>query len=50
MHKALGIVAGSPRNIIDIRKVLRVWDERNIYPKLLIDEWSKLCDEVDISN
>lgn len=44
LPRAFSLASGSHSAIQDIKKVLRVWDERGIYPSSLIQDWEKLIE------
>jgi hypothetical protein len=47
LPKAITAVASVPKNIPDIKKVLKVWEDRQIYPKQVIEEWEKICERIE---
>lgn len=47
LPKAITAVASVPKNISDVKKVLKVWEDRQIYPKQVIEEWEKICERIE---
>lgn len=47
LPKAITAVASVPKNIPDVKKVLKVWEDRQIYPKQVIEEWEKICERIE---
>lgn len=47
LPKAITAVASVPKYIPDIKKVLKVWEDRQIYPKQVIEEWEKVCERIE---
>ncbi|CAG9323989.1 unnamed protein product [Blepharisma stoltei] len=47
LPRAFTISATNPTQIQDIRKVLKVWDDRQVFPKPTIEEWEKICQRAE---
>ena len=47
LPKAITAVASVPKNIPDVKKVLKVLEDRQIYPKQVIEEWEKICERIE---
>ena len=47
LPRAITLVSTAPRHIPDIRKVLKVWDDRSIFSHSVIEEYYKICDAAE---
>ena len=47
LPRAITLVSSSPRNIPDIRKVLKVWEDRNVFSRAIVEEYYKICDAAE---
>ena len=50
LPRALSVACSSQSAIHEIRKVLSVWDERNVYPQSLLNDWRRLVEKEERRN
>lgn len=47
LPRAITLVSAMPRHIPDIRKVLKVWEDRNVFGRSVVEEYYKICDAAE---
>jgi hypothetical protein len=45
LSRAFTVAASHPSNLPDISRVISVWEERRVYPRIVIEQFKKACEK-----